>query len=227
MKTQIKTYLPCFNGYYGSIFEASSEEQEIDNINDERAKLNLPDIDYDACEWDYSEYYKDMSEKITDTIEGFLQELYPSISIKYEKTVSPKEYNFTNDSINIELYIDEKTLGKIYNYLLSHKPEFEKYLGKYTSCSGFISSYSDQPETWLNEYWKDIRTNGHYLGSILECNDQPWFGSDQTERNVNTEDFIYTIHVSENELEIDDYKINDNILDYPFVMATNWEELIK
>ena len=104
MKTQIKTYLPCFNGYYGSIFEASSEEQEIDNINDERAKLNLPDIDYDACEWDYSEYYKDMSEKITDTIEGFLQELYPSISIKYEKTVSPKEYNFTNDSINIELY---------------------------------------------------------------------------------------------------------------------------
>lgn len=202
MKTQIKTYLPCFNGYYGSIFEASSEEQEIDNINDERAKLNLPDIDYDACEWDYSEYYKDMSEKITDTIEGFLQELYPSISIKYEKTVSPKEYNFTNDSINIELYIDEKTLGKIYNYLLSHKPEFEKYLGKYTSCSGFISSYSDQPETWLNEYWKDIRTNGHYLGSILEF-------------------------ILENELEIDDYKINDNILDYPFVMATNWEELIK
>jgi len=197
----IQTYLPCFNGYYNSIFEANSEEMEIDHINEERAKLNLPEIAFEDCQWNYTEYYKEMSDKITDAIEGFIQEIYPSVKVKYESTQSPKEYNFTNDSINIELSIDETTLGKIRNYLLSHKEEFEKYLEKYTSCSGFISHYSNDPYTWIKTYWMDIRTNGHYLGSILEF-------------------------ILENELEVNDLKIYDNILDYPIVQADNYDDLL-
>jgi len=202
MEHKINTWLPCFNGYYGSIFEANSEEMEIDHINEQRAEKKLPEIAFDDCQWNYTEYYKEMSDKITDAIETFIKELYPDISIKYQSTQSPKEYNFTNDSINIELTINEITLGKIYNYLLSNKEAFEEYLKKYTSCSGFISHYSDIPETWTNEYWQEIREHSHYLGSILE--------------------FVLI-----NELEIDDLKIHDNIMDYPIVFAENYEELTK
>jgi len=49
----------------------------------------------------------------------------------------------------------------------------------------------------------------------IKCKDKPWWEdcSDEDKekyepRNINVEDFVYTLHVSENELEIDSMKIN-------------------
>jgi len=41
----------------------------------------------------------------------------------------------------------------------------------------------------------------------IKCNDQPWFKDNQSERNVNIEDFEYNLFVSESELEIDSISV--------------------
>ena len=69
MKTE--TFLPVFKGFYGSIFEPD-ETNEIDYINELRAEKELPEIDYDDCKFNYSEYYKDVSICLVNEIAGEL-----------------------------------------------------------------------------------------------------------------------------------------------------------
>ena len=163
MKT-FKTYLPIFTGFYNTIFEPSSEDCEIDYINDERKLLNLPKIDYDDCNFDYNTYNSNVMDSCIEYVENELKDLGFKCTIKNQSLISPKYYNFSNDSINIDIDIDIDSLKK---YLVDNLSEFQVYLSnKYTSCSGFISSYSNNALEWLNN---EIENNSdHCIGSILD-----------------------------------------------------------
>jgi hypothetical protein len=160
-----KTYLPIFPGFYNTLFEPD-ETYEIESINDQRRALNLPEIDYDDCEFDYDSYKNEVSEASCEFIENKLSEiLNEEVNVKFEKLVSPRWYNYSNDSINIEITI---SLNKVYEYLCETIDEFEEYIyDKYTSRSGFISSYSNDHNVWLNEYLRDADKLEHCLGSVL------------------------------------------------------------
>jgi hypothetical protein len=170
MKT-IKTYLPIFSGFYNTIFEANGEDEEIDNINSERKLKNLPPIDYDDCNFDYNEYCRDVSIQCTNYIEKELKELNFISSIQFEALKSPKEYNFANDSINIEIELSEDNIKEIKKFLYNNLDEYKQYLiNNYTSYSGFSSSYPNTLQGWqeITKDFNDYTENGHYLGSILE-----------------------------------------------------------
>lgn len=170
MKTKnIATFLPVFTGFYGTIFEPD-ETNEIEYINEQREAAGMSAITYDECEFDYSDYHERVSKGAVNYVENELNHVFINqIEIVFEELISPKFYNFSNDSVNVQIKVTTAFLKELKEYLNTNKEAFALYIkDRYTSCSGFISSYSNQVETWLGEYWKELETKAHILGSILE-----------------------------------------------------------
>lgn len=156
MKT-IKSYLPVFNGFYNTWFDSDNAEDSVFEEND---------LNYENVEFDYEDYMNRVAEACVGAVENQLKDLF-NINIKYEGINSPKEYNFTNDSINVEYTLD--TLDEIFWYLKEYKTEFEEHLKeRYTSRSGFSSFWSNKYDVWVNEYLNDEESLEHCLGSVLD-----------------------------------------------------------
>jgi len=167
---QIETYLPVFPGFYGTIFEADGEENDINDINQQRADKGLPEIDFDACEFNYAERNKSVIEDCVAFIEQELRYVFKSpISIKCDGLHSPREYNFGNDSINITVEVSNDLLIEIKTYLIDHFELFSAYIKeRYSSRDGFMSFHSNDATEWLHTNVDKIDSNAHYLGAILE-----------------------------------------------------------
>jgi hypothetical protein len=166
---KVDTWLPIFSGFYGTIWEADSdEENEMFGIDQERKSKGLPPVEYDDIEWDYDEYREQVTEGMTREIEVRLKEFGLVDRIKFQKLSSPREYNFANDSIHVEMTLTNENVEKILDYIHSHYEAFSKYIvGRYTSYDGFISSHSNDPYVWKS----DIRAtlaDTHKLGAVLD-----------------------------------------------------------
>jgi len=167
---KINTFLPIFQGFYGTIFECDNEENEIDDINQQREAKGFETITYDQCKWDYEDYRQTVAKECTSTIENELQSVVSkTLAIKFENLVSPKFYNFSNDSINIEISLNESDFDAIYKILRDNDKEFEMFIkNSYSSCDGFISSHSRYHTEWLEALKnKDNDLLSHKMGAIL------------------------------------------------------------
>lgn len=162
---KIETYLPLFPGFYGTIFEADNEDSEIDDINEQRVDKGLPEITYDDCEWNYAEYTQEISESAVNFVDGVFKEMDMGLKFNFQALSSPREYNFSNDSINVEVEVSD--MNKIVTYLQEYKEEFADYIkDRYTSCDGFWSHHSNDSIDWLFAINNDEKLD-HKLGSIL------------------------------------------------------------
>lgn len=198
----IKTYLPVFTGFYCTNFEPD-EDNEINDINQNRKDKNLPEIGFDDCNFDYAEYRKEVSIAVTKYIEKELKDLNVLTSIRFEELISPKEYNFANDSINIEIELTEDNIKEIKKFLFDNLDEYKQYLiDNYTSYSGFVSFFPNTFEGWeeLTKDFTDYNDKEHYLGSVLE--------------------FICQIN------EINTESMNDSLTNV-YLCCTNYDELIE
>ena len=163
----MKTYLPQFPGFYGTYFEFNDNEvcQEIAD------QLDI-DVDYvtdEAYTLDYTEwqtqYAKDLVVAFNEAVK------IPGIQrFFYDSIYSPREYNFCNDSINIEA--DVTYLNELQKFLLDlimvNLKEFSKFLKiRYESFSGFISFYSANPANWIG-YITAGNLETHRLGAMIE-----------------------------------------------------------
>jgi len=168
---KINTYLPVFQGFYGSIFEADNEENEIDDINSQREAKGLEPISFDDCIFDYKSYCQKVSEECVDAIETKLKEIInKDIRIDLENLVSPREYNFVNDSINIEIELTKEAQDAIIKILKDNENAFKQFVKeRYTSRSGFISNHSPYYEEWIEiiKTW-DNDLLDHKLGAVLD-----------------------------------------------------------
>ena len=167
MKTIIeKTWLPIFPGFYGTIFEPD-EESEVYRINIEREEDGLEPLEPDDFNFDYDSYKYDVCLNATEYVEDQLITLGIVKSIKFEELYSPREYNFSNDSINISVELILENLSK---YINSNFDNFMAYIEeKYKSYDGFESSYSNNGYDWKEDtenFYKYSDTN--QLGSILD-----------------------------------------------------------
>lgn len=152
MKT-IKTFLPIFPGFYGTIFNYENEEEDIEYYNEE----NKTDLNYSDFKFDYQGHNQRVSEKCVEVIERELQYHFPSIKIEFEELYSPKYYNYSNDVINVTITISNADFEEFIMYIgLTWSNEFKTYLKEhFTSTSGFTSFVENKSETWLNEYLKE------------------------------------------------------------------------
>ena len=158
-ETKIKTFLPCFKGFYGSIFEEEEFEGESEHFN-------LPQ-NFDFTEYvDWQKRYLELSKQFCNIVERELSDFVQNIA--FESLYSPKEYNFTNDSINCEIV---PKIDAIKKYIYENKDKFCEYLEeRFKSRSGFISFYGYSFEVW-KEYTNDFTNyeeKGIYLGTVLD-----------------------------------------------------------
>ena len=152
--TKVESYLPIFPGFYNTLFQANEESVIEDPYK------------FDDYDFDYKKYEKHVGEKATEVVEEWLEDF--DIKIKFQEISSPREYNFGNDSINVEYTLGKDSMKKIINYLKEHREEFEQSLKeRYTSRSGFISSYSNDVDEWISDL-KSGNDFSHRLGSVLE-----------------------------------------------------------
>lgn len=157
MKRNQLTWLPMFGGFYNTIWELDTEY-----ITDDNGKI----ISYDRMDIDHQGWEKACCEHIIQQLNYELSDF--SLKMKFQSIYSPREYNFTNDSCNISVDIDEKAVSK---YIYENQSAFEDYLReKYTSYDGFWSSYSNKFADWEEDTnkFKNYSEDEHYLGSILQ-----------------------------------------------------------
>jgi hypothetical protein len=203
VKNAVKTWLPIFSGFYGTIFDTDSQddfiEQDIsDYCYDNKLSAEQKEILLDgvyssnAFTVGYKDYQDRVCLSVTSTIERELKEMGVVKSIVMEKLVSPREYNFTNDSIDIEVVFTKANVKEIKKIVSDNIEAWKEYLSNhYSSYDGFISSHSNDSEA--NEWDIEIALQGsHNCGSVLN--------------------FICQLS------EIDEYLLNDNIDDnYLFI----------
>jgi hypothetical protein len=156
------TWLPIFHGFYNTLFEGDDiEEQEIQNYNES----NGTNLDWDDFNFDYVHYRNTVSKACVEYIETKLKELCIVSKIRYEAVSSPKEYNFTNDSINIEVTLNNR---KLRQYLGKYILPLTLYIkNNYTSCDGFTSFYSNDIEEWKTKTVNFRIFDKHELGALL------------------------------------------------------------
>ena len=161
MKTE--TFLPVFSGFYNTIWESLTDsEDELNTINDERTALGLEPVDYDDLEVDYTSFCNEVAQQATKEVEKRLQDFVRKI--EFQSVVSPKYYNYSNDSINCVI---TPRINAIKKYIEENYDAFSEYVKeKYTSRPGFISSYPDDADEFLDgsKYLEDE----HKLGAVLD-----------------------------------------------------------
>ncbi len=159
-----QTYLPHFTGFYNSLYESADTEK----INGDNSELEN-ELSYENYDFDFESYYNECARAIAGEIETALKDENLVTSIKFEELRSPKEYNFYNDSINVEIEITPDNYENIRKVIQKNLVEFNDYLKEnYTSRSGFISHYSNSINDWVEMIdQKTFDKPEHQIGSIL------------------------------------------------------------
>lgn len=123
------------------------------NINvDSELHEDDRDIDFCAMKEDLNKIY------IDEFLETFNEYTGLKIELKYKTMESPKEYNFETDRIFCE--ISEQHIKELYEHATGNPLSFnEAITERFTSCSGFISSYSNVMQEWLQKSVADYDHN--------------------------------------------------------------------
>ena len=170
------TWLPIFSGFYNTIWESNDDLLECNLKEDCEEKGYSQEkideiLDFTWCSKHYSkvnsEYRVEITKDLTKEIERLLKEMEMVHKIVYQEVASPKEYNFINDGVNIEIQLRSKHVNNLKEYLLSNWNNWSEYLKeRYTSCDGFMSYHDSYPES---EQWiiDNIIEHEHRLGSLL------------------------------------------------------------
>lgn len=166
---KVETWLPVFSGFYGTMWETDgAEDREIDFINELRKEKGLSPVKYDAIEWDHKTYQTGIVLGVTGYVGDALIKLGMLTTCKFQELRSPREYNFANDSVNVEITLSPANVANIGAYLKQHEDAFATYITEtYTSCDGFMSSYSNYASEWLADLNATLG-DAHQLGAVLQ-----------------------------------------------------------
>jgi hypothetical protein len=157
---KIETHCPLFPGFYNTIFEPDAEN-EIYSYNQD----NDTDLSYDDFEWDYDDYRERVASTFVECFERNFQDIMLA-DITYQNISSPAYYNFSNDSINIEVDFDFDRFMQIVN---ENKENISQYiLENYTSRDGFMSFHSNNVDVWCDPEYV-LEKKEHRVGALMEA----------------------------------------------------------
>lgn len=150
MKATVETFCPLFSGFYNTIWDGAFDQE-------------LDDDEVDLYEVDWQKLHEEIAKNFVHVMNEYLLKVVDSI--EYQSLVSPKFYNFGNDSINVEIKLDT---SKLQWYCAENKAELDEYLKEnYTSRDGFISHYANSYEEWAEDTNYFTEFNQHTLGALL------------------------------------------------------------
>ena len=145
-----------FEGFYYSTYDSEINGCIDNELQYFESEFNLNENELETLRGGYwckntKEFLENFSKKYA---ESFICEIKSETGIdldaNFESLQSPKEYNFLNDRIFIEM--PEKNAIKFINYVLqNHKKELEILIKQnFTSGEGFISKYKNNLQLWGN-----------------------------------------------------------------------------
>ena len=178
-----KTWLPLFSGFYNTIWDDDDRTREdikyqleSDDytegllLSPERVKF-IEDNFYGTKEYDESwiDYTNQVVSGMVEAVESALNSTFGlNLCFSSGSLVSPREYNFTNDSINIDVKYTKLDKKIIKEYILANIESFTVYIKNgYTSYDGFSSYHSNNAIDWLAFISLNLK-DMHKMGSILE-----------------------------------------------------------
>jgi len=147
-----------FQGYYGSML------YDPDMENDYNAMRSYDtDGDCPVYDLDFKAYTEDLNGHITGFLfeHGVNKEDRIINSMEYKAMVSPREYNFTTDTLVTEIEVD---MEKLKAWIADHKDGFDMYLHEhYTSRSGFISFVANNYDEFMDAEYENIERHYHVM----------------------------------------------------------------
>lgn len=204
--------LPAFPGFYDSfLYDPDMENAAaVENAEAIPDRYLFPADILNSLFWMYDKAYtfdfegykkaaaSAYADEVAEVLAGALYRcpvVYSGVEIRVNDVISPREYNFTTDRVEIEIRVDS---DDVIHYLKSNRAAWEKYrVEKFTSRDGFISFYSpddpafNNPEAWIDD------ENGVYLSAALEFivynelgDDAEYFLSERALSNCNMSEFI-------------------------------------
>ena len=177
-----------FAGFYNSKYSGeldAVQERFVEYEVEKNPGLN-PDIPNEAL-WkaaDYGKAFDHIARAYVDPFNQYILDEYElDLDLKFESMTSPREYNFTTDRIFCE--ISEENVRKL-REAVSDPALRLAIKERFTSRSGFISSYPNRLEDWPPlEQW-DHNELGTLLVALLgEGGDWEWeIWERMSDRNV-------------------------------------------
>ena len=181
---KVKSYLPVFSGFYESCFDGS--DSAIEYLHEDlyhELKYSKDEIDFILDKAfssnTFSDSWQDYKQKTCVNCCNFLEDKFQELglvtSITYDSLYSPKEYNFSTDSINCTYELDESNIEKIKEYITNNFDLWTKYIkDHFTSRDGFWSYHSNNSsdEAWqLDTVIQDTTKLGVLLEFVCELED--------------------------------------------------------
>lgn len=119
---KIPTWLPIFPGFYNTLFDTSESQGRFEA---DLIKAGLVEKDYDL-DFDNESFNNDVLKECCKWVQKNLPKEAGIINIKLEGIVSPRGYNFSNDSGNIEIELDIEKFSLWFSEYINGKFVFEK-----------------------------------------------------------------------------------------------------
>ena len=163
---KVQTFLPVFNGFYNTLFE-NLIDNAVDGAIEYHNEQNGTDLVHDDFNFNFDSIMQEICKDAVSKIEEKLNEIGINCKIKFESLISPREYNFFNDSINIE--INFKKFSQVIEILEQNFDLFTQYIkDNYASRDGFISSHSSYASDWMDDLIEDAENEAHKVGAVLD-----------------------------------------------------------
>ena len=163
---KVQTFLPVFNGFYNTLFE-NLIDNAVDGAIEYHNEQNGTDLVHDDFNFNFDSIMQEICKDAVSKIEEKLNEIGINCKIKFESLISPREYNFFNDSINIE--INFKKFSQVIEILEQNFDSFTQYIkDNYASRDGFISSHSSYASDWMDDLIEDAENEAHKVGAVLD-----------------------------------------------------------
>ena len=164
-----------FAGFYGSKYSGELDpvqERFVEYEVEKNPGLN-PDIPNEAL-WrcaDYGKAFDHIARQYVTAFNDYLKQEYElDLDLKFESMTSPREYNFQTDRIFCE--ISEENVRKL-REAVSEPALRHAIKERFTSRSGFISSYPNRLEDWPPLEQGDHNELGTLLVALLD-DDEDW-----------------------------------------------------
>ena len=143
-----------FYGYYDEYIDMAIEREieyrteDLSNENAEYIRSNW-DMDYQTLHYAITNKYVDFYKT---ALNDFLKDNdLPVVNFDFDKLISPREYNFSNDTVEIRISEQDLiTVRKLADRLTNNEGKtFKQYVhDRMTPCDGFIPFYSQNVNMW-------------------------------------------------------------------------------
>ena len=144
--------LQSFAGFYDSIWEPDTEiYYECERTGQEE------DVDFT---FDYKQYKNDICEAYTEVWESWMQEfISEDIELEFVEVVSPRYYNFENDSCRVKIRLTQAAEDAIIAKIGKHRDQIATWIKEnHTSYDGFSSNLSNDIDQWPSRLFDDDET---------------------------------------------------------------------